>query len=603
MNEIEYLADGTIHSIKSVNGYVIETEQQQISTLDDGEIVCGLCWVDANIIFVDDGSVWKKIRGYSIYTGNHFEIDVPNSEFVNDNKHSLIKKLSDVGLEIAYGQNKKVMTYLAQQRAAQTIFAVKQIGWHQSNNGRWVYVRPDRIIGESTPPLTLLTKEVSPVHDAIRRSCTLEVEQQHVTNYCSGNDLLIFATGIAFASLMMRHLGIEGGGFHFYGHSSRGKTTLLQMIAVILGNASDPGRNSQGCFIQSWDATNFGIELTAKSCNDIACLFDELHKYSDTKLDSLIYTIAGGLGKSRGSGDLTLRRSNTWLNMVGSTGEHSIPAAIAKISPNKVTTGQQIRILDILVEDNVFPNTHGMEARQFVEMLKENCAQYYGASGEQFTENLIPIVNDAESKSALIQRHKELAINLEKEGMSVEQARVLPRFAAVQLGLQLAIDMQLINITLDEANSAVVKALTGWLNNVDTLSDIERGIENIRTFIRTQPRRFRDANNINDRVTNIVGYRDNAKHLYLIIPSQFELVCGKSHTREILKALMEKDLLFTNNTNGKGNYKPSSRHRIAGEIKKPTLYAIKAKILDDGEESETDLADETDPLFGGVFEV
>ena len=180
-----------------------------------------------------------------------------------------------------------------------------------------------------------------------------------------------------------------------------------------------------------------------------------------------------------------------------------------------------------------------------------------------------------------IDRHQKLTAELNFNGIVPEQERVLPKFAAVHLGLQLAIEMGLINITLDDAQSAVEYVVKNWLANANMLSDIDQGIENIRTFIRTQPRKFANARDKNDRPNNIVGYREDVKQYYLIVPSQFELVCGKSHTREILKSLVTKGFLKTNNTDGNGNVKFTSRHKISGEEKLASFYAVRYELLHD----------------------
>jgi uncharacterized protein (DUF927 family) len=591
VSEIE-LPGGETVQVTDVGGYRVKPDGIY-DAKDETTRYSSLCWVDANITILDDDAVLKVIKGLNVTTGALFELHLPNSDFISDYRNTLIHRVCDKGCEIEFGKQKDLMAYLAKQKPTKHIMAVRQIGWHTGLDGKTVYVRPDLTVGVTSPPIVLLSSETSVAHQAIFRSCSLEEEQLNVSNYCSGNPVLIFAMGIAFASLMMRLLDIEGGGFHFYGHSSRGKTTILQMIAFVLGDGSDPGRSSNYSYIQSWDSTNFGIELMAKSFNDTAFLLDELHKYNDTKLASLVYSIAGGKGKSRGRADLKLRRSNQWMNFVGSTGEHSIPAAIAKMDPRKVTTGQQIRIQNILVEDEIFLNTHDMETRAFIEMLKSNCAKYHGASGEIFIEHLVAVANDEKLIALLRNRHQAIANALTSNAMTVEQARVTPRFAAIQLGLNMSIELGLINISFDEANNAVTSVLSSWLDNVSLLSDIDQGIANIRTFIRTQPRRFRDANDPGDLTTNFVGYKDCSKNLYFIIPEKIEEVCGKSHTREILRELQSTGLLRVNNKNANGSYKLVSKQRILG--KSTGVYAIEGKILelDESEcEGETILFDE-----------
>ncbi len=594
------LVNGQTVSINNVDGYSINAHGV-CSDNDPSELYASLCWVDASICSLVNNEIQMVVKGVNSYTQEVFELRVPSSDFISDYKQPLIKRLMDNGTKISYGKQKEVMTYLASQEPREHIVAVTKIGWHKGIDGKHVYARPNRVIGETVPPITLLKSDESVAHKAIFTNGTLKDEKQYVSDLCSGNYLLVFARGIAYASLMMKLLAMEGGGFHFYGHSSRGKTTLLQLIAAVVGCGSDPGRHSDNHYIQSWDATDYALELTAQSFNSCPLLLDELHKYHGAHLASLVYTLAGGKGKARGQANLTLRKTNEWLNMLVSTGEHSIPAAIAKSGARKVTTGQQIRILDILVEDNIFTNLHGMEQREFVETIKENCAQYHGVSGELFTTHLVELANDEVMLNELKQRYRTMTKALEREDMSAEQARVLAKFAAVQLGLYMAIEQELVNFTVQEVDGAVNLVLDGWLACTSTLSDIDQGIANIATFILTQPGRFRAAADASDNKSNIVGYRDISRGLYLIIPEKFEEVCGKSHKREILKSLMTKGLLALNNTDGKGGYRASSRHRVSGIPGQGNFYAIRDKILSDDTEADKAKVTYADNVIVGAF--
>ncbi len=565
-------------TINSVIGYAID--EQSIANEDNPEDVYStLCWVDASISYLHSDEICVVIKGINAFTQKMFELRVSNSELIADFRSTIIKRMASLGCKINYGKQKDVMKYLARQVPNRHIVSVDQIGWHKGMDDRWVYARPQQVIGETVPPVTFLQSDESVVHKAIHSKGTLDDEKKYISDYFSGNPFLILARGISYASLMMNFLGMEGGGFHFYGHSSRGKTTLLQIVASVVGCGEDPARYSEGHYIQGWDSTYFGIELMASAFNNTPFLLDELHKYHGTSLDSLIYTIAGGKGKTRGQPNQTMRKSNEWLNMIVSTGEYPIPAAIAQSNAKKVTTGQQVRILDILTDENVFIETKGMEAQNFVEMIKENCSQYYGVSGEKFIENLVEIANDAQKLHDLKSRFKIMTNELKTNAMTAEQSRVLAKFAAIKLGLYMAIEYGLVNLINSEVDESIELILGSWLENTSTLSDIDKGIENIKTFLLTQPARFKSAHDSADNKTNIVGYRDEARGLYLIIPEKFEEVCGKSHTREILKELVKNEILFTNNTDAKGDPKPSSKHSVSGVTRRQTLYAIRDEIF------------------------
>ena len=209
------LPNGEVQSICDVLGYKITSEG--IFNAEDETIkLSSLCWVDARITFIDGDGVYRVIKGINDTTGSIFELHMSNAEFIADYKSSLISQIVNKGVEIEFGEHKKIMAYLAKQKPSKHIIAVRQIGWHKGLDGKLVYVRPDVVFGNTEPPITLLSSDNSVVHKSIFKSCTIEDEQKFVSNFCSGNPLPIFAMGIGFASLMLRLLDIEGGGFHFF---------------------------------------------------------------------------------------------------------------------------------------------------------------------------------------------------------------------------------------------------------------------------------------------------------------------------------------------------------------------------------------------------
>ena len=192
------LPNGEVAIINKTPGYVI-TESGVFDEFNQNIKYASLCWVDASISFLDDNDMFKIIKGINQTTGTIFELHLSNSEFIADYKSTLLSQLLRKGVEIEYGEHKKILKYLSKQKPPKQLVAVKQMGWHLGLDKRMVYLRPDKIIGKTNPPLVLLNTEVSASHGAIYCSCSLEDEQKYVSDYCLGNPMLIFAMGIAFA--------------------------------------------------------------------------------------------------------------------------------------------------------------------------------------------------------------------------------------------------------------------------------------------------------------------------------------------------------------------------------------------------------------------
>jgi putative DNA primase/helicase len=82
-----------------------------------------------------------------------------------------------------------------------------------------------------------------------------------VSARCVGNSRLVLAVATAFAAPLLRLVGAQGGGWHFVGASSSGKTTAIEIAASVLGFPSASG-TTRG-YVRSWDATKNGLAIMA----------------------------------------------------------------------------------------------------------------------------------------------------------------------------------------------------------------------------------------------------------------------------------------------------------------------------------------------------
>ena len=64
--------------------------------------------------------------------------------------------------------------------------------------------------------------------------------QKSVGSLVTGHSRGVFAVSVAFAGPLLGLIGLEGGGFHFYGQSSRGKSTLVEAAASVWERAPSP---------------------------------------------------------------------------------------------------------------------------------------------------------------------------------------------------------------------------------------------------------------------------------------------------------------------------------------------------------------------------
>ena len=73
--------------------------------------------------------------------------------------------------------------------------------------------------------------------------------------------------------LLLEPGGLEGGGLHFFGPSSCGKTIALKVAGSVCGGGGKHG------YIRQWRATDNALEGTAAAhCDNLLCL-DEIDRH------------------------------------------------------------------------------------------------------------------------------------------------------------------------------------------------------------------------------------------------------------------------------------------------------------------------------------
>ena len=132
---------------------------------------------------------------------------------------------------------------------------------------------------------------------------------------CAGNSRPVLACSAAFAGPLNDLLQGEGGGFHFFGPSSVGKTTMLQAAGSIWGGGGRTG------FSHTWRGTENGLESIARAHSGTTLVLDEMGEADGKTIGSTTYMLMNGAGKARNTRAAELRVQPTWRIMLISSGE------------------------------------------------------------------------------------------------------------------------------------------------------------------------------------------------------------------------------------------------------------------------------------------
>ncbi|MEW6262169.1 MAG: DUF927 domain-containing protein [Thermodesulfobacteriota bacterium] len=444
------------------------------------------------------------------------------------------KELHALGLDIAPGRKARnaLHCYISGCRPETRVRCVNRLGWHGQN-----FILPDGAIGPAGDEAVIFQGTTVPTR--FSQAGTLTDWQVNIGRLCYGNSRLVFAVSAALAAPLLRLAGLEGGGFHFRGASSIGKSTAL---AVAASAWSGPD------FLRSWRTTANGLEGIAAGHNDCLLCLDELSQVSGRDAGEVAYMLANGAGKSRMRRDSSLRKPMTWRVLFLSTGEMSLADKLTEAGL-RTRAGQEVRVLDLPADADqnlgIFEHLHGFRAAsEFADQLREAAGMYHGTLARAFLERIT--ADQAGLPEALGQARREFHEQHVPSGASGQVARAADRFGLTAAAGSLATAMGLLPWPESEAMEAAGRLFRDWLaeRGGTAPQEITAGLEQVRRFFQAHGEsRFSPWAGDGDRPTiNRAGYRREGE--FLIFPEVFKCeICAGFDLKQIVRALIDRHLL------------------------------------------------------------
>jgi putative DNA primase/helicase len=341
--------------------------------------------------------------------------------------------------------------YLQWRTPKEKIRCAMQTGWHLTPTGKNVFVLPDTVYGEDASTVIFQSEAVN--GEKYRVSGTL-AGWQALAALASENPMMMFAISSGFAGTFLGPLHADGGGAHFVGDSSIGKTTILYAASSVWG-----GREARG----SWRSTSNGMEGAAALSNDTALALDEISECEPKEVGAIVYATANGSGKQRAGRTGAARAVAKWRTFIVSTGERTIATAMNE-GGYRAKAGQQVRILDIPAarQYGCFDHLHGHDSgASLSDYVKREANTHYGHAGRAFVENL------ARADWLEIARQYEqfkTAPSFNPVGADGQVNRAAARFALVGLAGELATEWQISGWQAGKAIQAAQLCFDLWRN-------------------------------------------------------------------------------------------------------------------------------------------
>lgn len=360
-------------------------------------------------------------------------------------------------------------TYLQSQHPKRQILCATQLGWCGDS-----FVLPDTVIGDGANETIFQSGERS--HEEYTTAGTLQGWQEGIAARAVGNQLLMLALSAAFAGALLTPTYSEGGGIHFVGDSSTGKSTLIEAAASVWGGAG---------FKRSWRSTANGMEGAASMFNDGLLALDEISECDPKDVGAIIYALGNGVGKQRASKSGAARGLTRWKCFIVSSGEKTIETAMLE-GGKAIKAGQGVRLLDIPTAQ-----TYGAwdalhreyNPAAFSDAIKRSAKEHHGHAGRAFLERLTRDKQDFCARLEALKSSSDFHFtDVELDG---QEKRAAGRFALLALAGELATEYGITGWIKGEALEAAHEAFKLWLHGRSGKGNSEQHqiIQQVTAFI------------------------------------------------------------------------------------------------------------------------
>jgi putative DNA primase/helicase len=461
------------------------------------------------------GHNWGLLVQFDDPDGASKRWNIPARAMASDFGKDVLGPLVDMGLRLALNRPNRharndLQTYLQGFDSPARARLVTRLGWHEG-----AYLLPEKQIGESRERLHFYEAGVQ--LPPITEAGTLDQWRQKVAAFCVGNHRLAFAVSMAFAGPLLKILGQESGGFHFYGDSSGGKTTHSRAAASVWGGSR---------LLRSWRSTDNGMEGIAASHSDGLLVLDEIGLCEPRIIGETIYMLGNGVGKVRATDrGQTGRPVQEWLLLFLSNGEKTLSQHMAEAG-KELKAGMEVRMLAIPADAGkgfgMFDEIHGFsEASVFADSITASAGRYFGTPIVAFLQNLTK--QELAPFAVVLRRSVEAFVAETLPANSSGQAhRAATRFGLVAAGGELATEYGITGWPEGFATEAAKVCLRAWLAERGGAGNLEgdKIVERLKLVIeRDGEARFTRWENIAasvdehaPRTMNRLGFRRTVTH-------------------------------------------------------------------------------------------
>ena len=528
--------DGAFLHILDTGLYLIKEKRDE-----DGELKQTRTFICHSAIILGEARSlnndnWKRVIQFHDKDNTLHRLLIPYEHFMGEAQEAL-KIIANHGLmppRQAYKKN-VFINYIQDYPIEQRFRCVDRAGWHG-----YCFATPNKTYGNSEDEELLFHSDNKSPYTV---SGTFEGWQE-LSQLIEPHALAVLAFSCAFSGQLVLPLGAESGGFHIYGSSTDGKSTITKAACSIWGNPKHISK--------SWRTTDNALENEAELRNDSFLNLDELRQAVPKAVSDIVYMLTGGQGKARSTKAGKNRDAKQFSLMYTSTGEVTLEEHLRRGSI-ELDAGLLLRFAHIPSDAGkgygVFDCiNYGAAPQDIGNRINELGSNHYGHAGIKWLEYL------TKDKGAVMERAQSLLdsfLGQHDQIKNGQASRVLRRFALVATAGELATQAGITGWQKGRAFDAVAQCFNTWLGNLGNGDNMEetKNLEHIKAFFESNgTSRFEDLTVIRQpdgevmrpRIHNRVGYYDPEEKTYLVSPTMFKKeMCIGMNEASVKKALIK----------------------------------------------------------------
>jgi len=388
--------------IESVSSLPVIITQQAINTDDD--------IVSLRLDFKRDG-LWKKVN--------------VEREIICDSKKILT--LCNCGFPVHAGNAKKMVEYLndfefSNMPHMETVYLTHNNGWKEFK-GLTAFGLGSNILGLQDINANIL---FSPEQGFERFNKALHAHGSNdkwlkTIKPLLKNPKIALAVYASLSAPLLSLVDCSSFLLHYWGDSSMGKTTVIEIASSIWGNPS----KETGGLVTSWNNTQVFVEKIATFFDDLPIFLDDSHLTDDKTVSNVLYMLGNSTGRGRGTKDGGIKANTSWRTVCFSTGEK-------QLTESTQYDGARARTIEI--SGSPFGRNEG----KLVNSTKAEIRENYGHLGNIFITALLEELKDPERLKQLKDDYRGLRDILALQAKNEISDRLAGYFAAIWLAGELA---------------------------------------------------------------------------------------------------------------------------------------------------------------------